>query len=73
MSSNILEKHCEHGAGDGNRTHTASLEGWSSTIEQRPLPCAADLKHPGGPSVNPGACAAECGGGQERIRTSVGK
>ncbi len=25
-----------HGAGDGNRTHVASLEGWSSTIELRP-------------------------------------
>ncbi len=25
------------GAGDGNRTHVASLEGWSSTIELRPL------------------------------------
>src|SRR5262249_27268147 len=23
-------------AGDGNRTHTTSLEGWSSTIELRP-------------------------------------
>ena len=26
----------ENGAGDGNRTHVASLEGWSSTIELRP-------------------------------------
>ena len=26
----------EAGAGDGNRTHTTSLEGWSSTIELRP-------------------------------------
>ncbi len=24
------------GAGDGNRTHVTSLEGWSSTIELRP-------------------------------------
>ena len=24
------------GAGDGNRTHTASLEGWYSTIELHP-------------------------------------
>jgi hypothetical protein len=24
------------GAGDGNRTRTTSLEGWSSTIELRP-------------------------------------
>src|SRR5690348_8057634 len=28
------------GAGDGDRTHVASLEGWSSTIELHPL-CAA--------------------------------
>ena len=26
----------EVGAGDGNRTHVASLEGWSSTIELHP-------------------------------------
>jgi hypothetical protein len=25
------------GAGDGNRTHATSLEGWSSTIELHPL------------------------------------
>ena len=25
-----------HGAGDGNRTHAASLEGWNSTIELHP-------------------------------------
>ncbi len=25
-----------NGAGDGNRTHVASLEGWSSTIELHP-------------------------------------
>ena len=31
-----------NGAGDGNRTHTASLEGWNSTIELHP--------HIGGPS-----------------------
>src|SRR5215510_964486 len=28
----------ENGAGDGNRTHVASLEGWSSTIELHPPP-----------------------------------
>ena len=27
------------GAGDGNRTHAASLEGWSSTIELHPRTC----------------------------------
>ena len=26
----------EHGAGDGNRTHVSSLEGWCSAIELRP-------------------------------------
>jgi hypothetical protein len=26
----------EDGAGDGNRTHVISLEGWSSTIELHP-------------------------------------
>ena len=26
----------EFGAGDGNRTHVISLEGWSSTIELHP-------------------------------------
>ena len=26
----------ENGAGDGNRTHTTSLEGWDSTIELHP-------------------------------------
>jgi hypothetical protein len=40
-----FSKHChnrkgtceiESGAGDGNRTHVASLEGWSSTIELHP-------------------------------------
>ena len=30
-----LQAH-EDGAGDGNRTHAASLEGWSSTIEPHP-------------------------------------
>ncbi len=28
---------CKARAGDGNRTHTTSLEGWSSTIELHPL------------------------------------
>ena len=30
-----LKAHC-NGAGDGNRTHAASLEGWNSTIELHP-------------------------------------
>ena len=34
------------GAGDGNRTHAASLEGWNSTIEQHPhLLCLNILSH----------------------------
>jgi hypothetical protein len=60
------------GAGDGNRTHVASLEGWSSTIElhphsshrpTRPLPLPASrplcLGHLARPSI----------GGGGRIRT----
>src|SRR5262249_17923689 len=40
----------EPGAGDGNRTHVASLEGWSSTIELHPLkltlrPFASEDRH----------------------------
>ena len=32
------------GAGDGNRTRVISLEGWSSTIELRPLfECREDV------------------------------
>ena len=44
------------GAGDGNRTHVASLEGWSSTIELHPPEFAppvrlfANRRHPIPPS-----------------------
>ncbi len=38
------------GAGDGNRTHVASLEGWSSTIELHPL---SDVGNRTGPNVTP--------------------
>ena len=31
-----LQAHVFSGAGDGNRTHTTSLEGWDSTIELHP-------------------------------------
>jgi hypothetical protein len=31
-------RHFEFGAGDGNRTRVASLEGWNSTIELHPQP-----------------------------------
>jgi hypothetical protein len=33
MASTFL---CTVGAGDGNRTHATSLEGWGSTIELHP-------------------------------------
>ena len=36
------------GAGDGNRTRMASLEGWSSTIELHPRVCnetSSSLEH----------------------------
>jgi hypothetical protein len=32
----VLPNDLWFGAGDGNRTHVASLEGWSSTIELHP-------------------------------------
>ena len=32
-----LNQALKTGAGDGNRTHTISLEGWGSTIELHPL------------------------------------
>ena len=44
------------GAGDGNRTRTTSLEGWSSTIELLP----------------PGVAIGRLAGGRGRIRTSEG-
>ena len=34
----IIKGGIDVGAGDGNRTHVASLEGWSSTIELHPQP-----------------------------------
>lgn len=33
------------GAGDGNRTHTTSLEGWDSTIELHPPRLFPSLLH----------------------------
>ena len=32
----FMETPAKSGAGDGNRTHAASLEGWNSTIELHP-------------------------------------
>ena len=32
----LVKLNCYNGAGDGNRTHAASLEGWSSTTELHP-------------------------------------
>ena len=38
ITSSALQNHiCSTKAGDGNRTHVISLEGWSSTIELHPL------------------------------------
>ena len=34
IQENFVELY--NGAGDGNRTHAASLEGWNSTIELHP-------------------------------------
>src|SRR5580704_1531383 len=45
------------GAGDGNRTHIASLEGWSSTIELHP-PVHSFSPHPALP-----ICRATAGAG----------
>ena len=58
------------GAGDGNRTHIASLEGWSSTIElhpHSPPPTPADR-----PSLPDRDGTSRGGGGGGRIRTYVG-
>src|SRR5213082_123979 len=64
------------GAGDGNRTHVASLEGWSSTIELHPPEFASSgqavsrapysIRSPLGSRRSQGA------GGGGRIRTYVG-
>ena len=35
-SIHLSYKRKKNGAGDGNRTHTTSLEGWDSTIELHP-------------------------------------
>ena len=46
------------GAGDGNRTHVASLEGWSSAIELHPLVLSydpVDPPHPPPRQDDPGA------------------
>ena len=36
MSVDLRKRALTSGAGDGNRTRTTSLEGWSSAIELRP-------------------------------------
>jgi hypothetical protein len=38
----------ELGAGDGNRTHVISLEGWSSTIELHPQIASENMVERGG-------------------------
>src|SRR5215472_17047568 len=44
QNSLILRTFLGVGAGDGNRTHVASLEGWSSTIELHPRPAVRVLR-----------------------------
>ncbi len=39
---------CWNGAGDGNRTHVISLEGWSSTIELHPQTFITEIMVEGG-------------------------
>ena len=36
LSLQVLYKRATKKAGDGNRTHVSSLEGWCSTIELHP-------------------------------------
>ena len=36
LTTSVPPPQAKAGAGDGNRTHVASLEGWSSTIELHP-------------------------------------
>ena len=36
LQAHSIRREVESGAGDGNRTHAASLEGWNSTIELHP-------------------------------------
>ncbi len=45
-----MSKRIESGAGDGNRTHVISLEGWSSTIELHPqnVPLREEVVEGGG-------------------------
>ena len=52
---------CQARAGDGNRTHTTSLEGWSSTIELHPQRLSG--RQPGW---------IQFGSGGSRIRTCEG-
>ena len=53
------------GAGDGNRTHVTSLEGWGSTIELHP-------RNSEFPRFRPPVAIAELLGGGSWIRTNVG-
>src|SRR5260370_25222308 len=73
--------HCDHlreptgdaaGAGDGNRTHVASLEGWCSTIELHPPGAPPPAHNP--PELHPTFRQTErhkAPGGGGRIRTYV--
>src|SRR5215467_9301256 len=69
------------GAGDGNRTHVASLEGWSSTIELHPLRAATEAgAAPSSPplpcarpQMTPGSGGLVEGVGFEPTKTYVGR
>src|SRR5438105_13448773 len=64
------------GAGDGNRTHVASLEGWSSTIELHPPEFASSgqavSRAPYSIRSPLGSWRSRGAGGGGRIRTYVG-
>src|SRR5713226_1400569 len=78
LKTSLLSNHLSEptssaaGAGDGNRTHVASLEGWWSTIELHPPgtpPLPPALPNYTRHSARSGRRAAPGGGG--RIRTYV--
>ena len=54
------------GAGDGNRTRTASLEGWNSTIELRPRSFPYTFRHPTRPQ------SAAAAGARQNLVEGVG-
>ena len=60
----------KNGAGDGNRTHTASLEGWNSTIELHPRAWPCGRRQPWRSQAAPAkAEPQEKSGAVDEIRT----